>query len=81
MYITYDAYEKIVKKYPTLLISEDDPHDAFEFVHTVLCAEADALREKDVPFATHTIDALLAAAYRVWDVMNDIDTDNIEEED
>lgn len=80
MYITYDAYEKIVKKYPTLLVVEDDPRDAFEFVHNVLCAEADALREK-APYATSTIDALEAAAYRVWDVMSDIDTDNIEEED
>ena len=80
MYMPRDAYEKIVKKYRTLLVLDDEPVEAFSFVHDVLCAEADALKEK-CPYATRSIDNLERAAYLVWDAMNDIDTDNLGEEE
>ena len=79
MYLPRETYEKIVKKYPILLVTEEDPLYAFNFVHDVLCAEADALKEK-CPYATRSIDDLERAAYLVWDAMNDIDTDNLGEE-
>lgn len=80
MTLSKEAYEKIVKKYPVLLVMDEDPLYAFNFVHDVLCAEADTLKEK-CPHATRIIDGLECAAYLVWDAMNDIDTDNLGEED
>lgn len=80
MTLSKEAYEKIVKKYPVLLVVDEDPLYAFNFVHDVLTAEADALKEK-CPYATRSIDDLERAAYLVWDAMNDIDTDNLGEED
>lgn len=79
MTLSMDAYENIVKKYPSLLVTEDDPADAFHFVHDVLCSEADAIREK-VPYATRTIEDLEAAAYQVWSIGNDAEIDSFEEE-
>ena len=80
MTLSKDAYEKIVKKYPVLLVMDEDPLYAFNFVHDVLCAEADALKEK-CPWLDRPVSDLEHAAYLVWDAMNDIDTDNLGEED
>ena len=78
MTLSKDAYEKIVKKYPVLLVMEDDPAEAFDFVHDVLCAEADAIREKE-PHATHIIEDLETAAYKVWDVGADVENEYFDE--
>ena len=80
MTLSKDAYEKIVKKHPTLLVMEDDPSEAFRFVWEVLTAEADAIREK-YPYAHRSVADMEEAAYRVYDVGGDIDAGDFGEEE
>lgn len=71
MTLSKAAFKKIVSKYDTLLLMEDDPVSALDFAHDLLNAEADALKEK-YPYATRTIDDLEAAAFRLNDLASDI---------
>ena len=79
MYLPRETYEKIVKNYPTLLVVEDDPAEAFRFVWDVLTAEADAIHEKE-PYAHRSVADMEEAAYRVFDIGGDIDAEDFGEE-
>lgn len=71
MYLSKEKFEKICKKYPTLLICNGDAEDALNFVQDLLEAEADAVKERE-PEATASIDRLNAASYEVYDLCNDV---------
>lgn len=78
MYITKKKYEEICKKYSTLLFLDSDPEQALNFVHDVLEAEADALKEHE-PQATKSIHRLDAAAYEVFDISQAINNEDFRE--
>ena len=70
----------ITSKYPTLIMDLQDIQDAFNFVHEVLTAEADALKKYE-PTATATIARLEKAAYEVFDIGGQIDREEFNRED
>lgn len=74
MYLTKEKIEGVMKEYNTLLFSMDDVVAVFNFVHDVLCAEADALKEKE-PSATASISRLEEAAYEIYNMGNEIDAE------
>ena len=78
MTLTKEEFDRIVKKYNTLLILDDDAGDAFDFVTEVLDAEIDALRER-CPYATRTIDQLEEARHVVWDIGGDAYNEEFDE--
>lgn len=74
MYITKAEFEKIKKKYSTLLVLDGDAVEALRFVQDLLEAEADAITKHE-PHATASIARLNEAAYEVYSVCNDVDCD------
>lgn len=74
MYISKKKFEEIKKKYSTLLILDSDAVDAMNFVHDILEAEADTVKELE-PYATASISRLEQAAYEVFSAGGDIDND------
>lgn len=74
MYIKKEKLEELKEKYSSLLIVESDVVDALNFVHELLIAEADAIKESE-PDATSSIARLEAAAYEVFDVCGDIENE------
>lgn len=79
MYITKEKFEQICKGYGDLLIVEGDAVKALNFVHDLLTAEADAIKEKE-PTATVTIKRLEDAAYEVFSVSGEVDWQEFREE-
>ena len=71
MEMTKETCQAIVKKHNTLVLIEDDLFDAIDLVWELLCAEADALQEKE-PYAINTIRRLETAAYEVHELGYDI---------
>lgn len=65
MSISKEKFDEVKSRYSTLLILEADPIEALNFVHDILCAEADAIKEKE-PYATASIKRLESAAYEVF---------------
>lgn len=79
MVISKEAYDKIIRRYSSLLLTEDDAVDALDFAHDILNAEADATKEK-YPYATRTIDDLEAAAFRLSCMATEISNEEFSEE-
>ena len=79
MVLSKEAYDEIVRRYSSLLLTEDDAVDALDFAHDILNAEADALKEK-VPYATRTIDELESAAFRLSCMATEIGNEDFSEE-
>ena len=78
MVLSKEAYDKIVRRYSTLILTEDDAVDALDFAHDILNAEADATKEK-YPYATRTIDELESAAFRLSCIGTEIDNEEFSE--
>lgn len=78
MYLTKEAFEKLVAEYPHLLLLDSDPKQALDFAYDLLCAEADALRENE-PTAITTIRNLEAAAYEVFSLCNEVENEEFNE--
>lgn len=78
MVMSKETYQKIVSRYASLLLTEDDAVDALDFAHDLLNAEADAIKEKE-PYATRTVDELESAAFRLNDLASDIDNEDFSE--
>lgn len=74
MYMTKQKFDEIKKRYPTLLVLDDDATEAFEFVWDMLTAEADALKEK-CAYATRSIADIEKAAYQVHDMRSEIENE------
>lgn len=71
MTLTKEAYQKIVKQYPTLLVLEEEPAEAFRFVWDVLTAESDAVKKK-YPYATRAIEHLESVAFCIRSIRSEI---------
>lgn len=78
MYLTKETLNSILKKYDTTLFNLDDAVNAFNFVHDVMVAEADALKAKE-PSATTTISRLESAAYEVFSMGGEIENEEFDE--
>lgn len=78
MYISKEKLTEIRKNHSTTIITDDDVVAAFEFVHDVLCAEADAMKQK-APYATVSIDRLEKAAHEVFSASGDIECEIFDE--
>ena len=74
MYITKEKFWEICKKYSSLLVMEGDAVKALNFVHDLLTAEADAIKERE-PGAFVSIDRLNVAAGEVFDICSDVDSE------
>lgn len=72
MYMTKEKFDEIKKKYPTLLVLDDDVSEAFKFVQDMLEAEVFALKEK-CAYATRSIADMERAAREVNDMQNEIE--------
>lgn len=79
MVMSKEAYDEIVSRYASLLLTEDDAADALDFAHDILNAEADALKEK-CPYATGTIYRLESAAHEAFVLSLDIADEDFSEE-
>ena len=79
MVMSKEAYDEIVCRYSSLLLTEDDAADALDFAHDILNAEADALKEK-CPYATGAIDRLESAAHEAFRLSLDISDEDFSEE-
>lgn len=71
MSISKEKLQEIKQRYSSLLILDSDVDDALNFVHDLLCAEADAVKASE-PYATNTIKRLEAAAYEVFEIAQEI---------
>lgn len=71
--LTGKQFMEIRNRYPDAL----DGDSAFDFVHDILNAEADAIKEK-FPYATKTISRLEDAAYQVFEIGSDISCGDFE---
>lgn len=80
MYITKEKFEEICEKYFGFILAGDDAVAAMRFVNDVLCAEADALKEKE-PHATVSIRQLEDAAYQVFEIGGEIENGEFLEEE
>jgi len=79
MVMSKETYQKIVSRYASLLLTEDDAVDALDFAHDILKAEAVALIEK-CPYATRTIDRLEEAAHEAFQLAGDVANEEFSEE-
>lgn len=79
MVLSKEAFKKICKERPSLLLTEDDPVDALYFTTDLIEAEIKALKEK-CPYATHTIDRLESALHEVYELARDADNEDFSEE-
>ena len=78
MYLTKEMLNSIVQKYNITFLTDDDVVNAFNFVHDVLVAEADAIKDKE-PTATASISRLESAAYEVFSVGGEIENEEFDE--
>ena len=78
MYLTKEMLNNIVQKYNITFLTEDDVVNAFNFVHDVLVAEADAIKSKE-PTATASISRLESAADEVFSVGGEIENEEFDE--
>lgn len=78
MYLTKETLNSIAQKYNITFITEDDVVNAFNFVHDVLVAEADAIKDKE-PTATASISRLESAAYEVFSMGGEIENEEFDE--
>lgn len=62
MYISKQKLDEIKKEYSTLIMTDSDVVDAFNLVHDILIAEAEAIRAK-ASYATASISRLEQSAY------------------
>ena len=76
MVMSKQTYDEIIRRFSSLLLTEDDAVDALDFAHDLLNAEADALKDK-CPYATRTIDDLEAAAFRLSCMAIEIGNDEL----
>lgn len=74
MYMPKEKLTEIRKNYSTTIVTDDDVIAAFEFVHDVLCAEADATRDK-APYALNCIGRIEKAAQEVNTAASDIESE------
>ncbi len=72
MYMTKQKFDEIKRKHGTLLIMDEDTSEALAFVHELLEAEADALKEK-CAYATRSIADAESAAHQVSDMRHEIE--------
>ena len=79
MTMSREAFDQVVNHYKTLLIMDDDPADALDFVASLIDAEIDALRER-CPYATRTISQLEDAHYIVYSLCSDASNNIYNEE-
>lgn len=72
MSLSKEKFNEIKKRYSTLLILDTDVSEVLNFVHDLLCAEADAIKESE-PYATNSIKKLEAAAYEVFELGQEVE--------
>lgn len=70
MSMSKEKFQEIKQRYNSLLM-DDDVSNALDFVHDLLCAEADAVKVSE-PYATNTIKRLEAAAYEVFEIAQEV---------
>lgn len=70
MSMSKEKFQEIKQRYNSLLM-DDDISNALDFVHDLLCAEADAVKASE-PYATNTIKRLEAAAYEVFEIAQEV---------
>lgn len=71
MSMSKEKFQEIKQRYSSLLILDDDISNALDFVHDLLCAEADAVKASE-PYATNTIKRLEDAAYEVFEIAQEV---------
>lgn len=72
MSLSKEKFNEIKKRYSTLLILDTDISEVLNFVHDLLCAEADAIKENE-PYATTSIKKLEDAAYEVFELGQEVE--------
>ena len=72
MSLSKEKFNEIKERYSTLLILDTDVREVLNFVHDLLCAEADAIKESE-PYATTSIKKLEAAAYEVFELGQEVE--------
>lgn len=70
MSMSKEKFQEIKQRYNSLLM-DDDISNALDFVHDLLCAEADAVKASE-PYATNTIKRLEDAAYEVFEIAQEV---------
>lgn len=80
MYISKQKLDEIKKEYSTLIMTDSDVVDAFNLVHDILMAEAEAIRAK-ASYATASISRLEQSAYEAFSIGGEIDNGVFEEHD
>lgn len=78
MNLTKEQFQKIVRRFDTLLVIPSDVRQAFEFIQEVLEAEADAIKATE-PYATKSIDQLEQAAYAVHELRREMEEEDFRE--
>lgn len=76
MLISREDFDAITYRYN---LTDGEAENACDFVHELLCAEADLTEEK-YPTATVSMNRLNNAAYQVFEVGSDIASDTFGEE-
>ena len=76
--ISKEKFEEIRRAHDTVLFHTDDAIAALQFVHELLLAEVDAVKDKS-PYAITTIKQLEQAAYQVFSLSSDIENENFDE--
>lgn len=74
MYISREKFDEIKNEHNNVIVLDNDVVAAFQFVYSVLIAESDTLKE-ECPSATATIQRLEAAAYEVFSVQEEIESE------
>lgn len=72
MSLSKEKFNEIKERYSTLLILDTDVSEVLNFVHDLLCAEADAIKESE-PYTTTSIKKLEAAAYEVFELGQEVE--------
>lgn len=78
MFLPKESFDEIKKKYSALIMSDSDVVDAFNLVNDVLEAEIEQLKVK-AGYATATINRLETAAYEVFSMAGEIESEKFNE--
>lgn len=79
MVASKEDFKKVVGQFKTLLVTDDDLAEALWFAVAVIGAEIDAQKMK-APYATKSIDRLIAAEHELCDLARDCENEEFSEE-
>lgn len=79
MVMSEKDFKKIVKEFSTLLVMDDDPGEALWFAAAVIGEEIDAQKRK-CPYATVSIDRLIAAEHELCNLARGFENGEYSEE-